>query len=509
MAEEKAFMIRKRKLIVLISLTAFALLLVAYFAIIKPLTAAEETKPPEPLELVDDIEQEGPNSRYLMFPQVERNDVKSIRVTNVYGTYEFCRNSDGEFCVKDHETVAYDLQLFAYLVNSTGYTLAMTKICDNASPETFAQYGLAEPQASWTIVTNAGKSYSVDVGSKLVTGAGFYCRFVGRDSIYILAQSLEYTVLQPIEKLVSPTLISGIDSNDYYMMDNFMILHGDTPFFSTRIKDKDEQNDPDALMEAEVIYPGRYEPSDDVYYGALNTISTLTGTSVVKLGYTEDDLKRYGLFEPAYTIGFKYKDEEIMLFFSEQQEDGTYYALSSLFPDTISVCDGDTVSFLQADVLSWISPYVFRYYITAISEFSIRDSSGETVFTLSHGTDKNGNALLDVSTNKGKNIPNAEVYNFRLFYKVLISIAIKGDAPFTEDEVADKVANEEPYLVFKYKDLSGKTTELAFYRYSTRRSLLTVNGRGQFYVYTDILDKISGDVVRVLNDEEIDSYGKN
>ena len=125
------------------------------------------------------------------------------------------------------------------------------------------------------------------------------------------------------------------------------------------------------------------------------------------------------------------------------------------------------------------------------------------------GTDENGDALLNVSTNKDKFIPNESVYNFRLFYKVLISMEIKGDAPFTEEEVAEKVANEEPYLVFTYKDRSNQKTELAFYRYSTRRSLITVNGRGQFYVYTDILDKISNDVVRVLNDEEIDSYGKN
>lgn len=328
-------MIRKRKLIVLLSLTLFALLLVAYFAVIKPLTADDEEPPAEPLKLVDDIEQEGPNSRYLMFPQVERKNIKSIKVTNVYGTYEFYRDSEDKFLIKGHETAAYDLQLFAYLVNSTGYTLAMTKICDYATADTFAQYGLAEPQASWTIETTEGKSYSVEVGSKLVTGAGYYCRFVGRDSIYILAQSLEYTVLQPIEKLVSPTLVTGMDSTDYYMVDDFTIIHGDDPFFATRIKDKKEQNDPEAIMEVEVIYPGKYEPSDDLYYNSLYTISTLTGTSVVKLGYTDDDLKRYGLSEPAYTIGFKYKDTEILLFFSEQQEDGTYYALSSLFPESV------------------------------------------------------------------------------------------------------------------------------------------------------------------------------
>ena len=75
-----------------------------------------------------------------------------------------------------------------------------------------------------------------------------------------------------------------------------------------------------------------------------------------------------------------------------------------------------------------------------------------------------------------------------------------------EEYIKDK--NNE-YLTFEYTTLSGDTTTIAFYQYSTRHSLVTINGVGEFYVLTDLVKKIENDTVRILNGETVTAFDKN
>ena len=72
--------------------------------------------------------------------------------------------------------------------------------------------------------------------------------------------------------------------------------------------------------------------------------------------------------------------------------------------------------------------------------------------------------------------------------------------------IADK---SNAYLTFEYTTLSGDTTTLAFYQYSTRHSLVTINGVGEFYVLTDLIKKIENDTVRILVGETVTAFDKN
>ena len=81
----------------------------------------------------------------------------------------------------------------------------------------------------------------------------------------------------------------------------------------------------------------------------------------------------------------------------------------------------------------------------------------------------------------------------------------------TEAEKEALVTDENCILTFKIKMLSGEETEYRFYPYSStgRRSLMTVNGHGEFYVLTDLIEKIASDAQKVLDDLDVNSYGKN
>ena len=149
-------MIAKQKKLLIICAAVFAVLLIAYLAVIRPLVMTEdpgeETQPLETLE-GEEVSAQG---RYFMFPHIERAGMQSIKVTNQYGTYEFYRDANSDFQIRGFEGTAYDLELFSSLVTSTGHTLAKVKVVDNASDQELAEYGLDDPQANWELTTTTG-----------------------------------------------------------------------------------------------------------------------------------------------------------------------------------------------------------------------------------------------------------------------------------------------------------------------------------------------------------------
>ena len=502
--------ISRQKRPVIICAAIFVVLLIAYFAVVRPLVNSgleEETK--APIETVEG-EVVGINDRYLMFPQIERKGIQSIQVENEYGTYEFYRDKNDEFQIRGFEGTSFDLTKFSSLVTSAGYTLAKVKVVDNATDAELKEYGLDKPKASWTLTTTTGVKYKVHVGYDLLTGGGYYCMLDGRRSVYVLDTTLAETMFAPIEYMVSPIIMAGVAQDNYFMIDDFTLMNGDDVLFSAKIVDPAKQNNPDALVEHIMQYPAAYFPDTDLLYEIFYSYMGLQGTEVVKLGVKEEDMKKYGLENPAHTMYFKYNGAEIMLFFSELQENGTYYAYSTLFPQYISVVDFATVNYLELPLIDWINAYTFQQWITAVSAIEIKGSGADVKFSLTHGKDADGNATLAVDSSTGLHIANADIYNFRQFYKTLLSIDIQDYAGLSEADLKKVVKEDNCILTFTFYNLSGDKTVYKFYPYSSsgRRALMTINGQGEFYVLTDLIEKIASDANKVLSGLDIDSYGK-
>ncbi len=506
-------MIAKQKKLLILCAVLFAVMLVLYLAVVRPLVNSGE--PEETRKPVETVEGEtvSNNGRIFMFPHVERAGMQSIKIENQYGSFEFYRDANNDFQIRGYEGVAYDLTKFSTLVTNVGYTLAKVKVVDNATDAELAEYGLDKPQANWTLTTTTGDVYKVYVGYDLLTGGGYYAMLEGRRTVYALDESLATTVLAPIESLLTPVLLAGIPENEYYKINHFTLMKGDDVFVMVGILDKEKQQNPEAVVEHYMMYPTGYYPNSDKIFEILYSYVALGGSYVEKLGPTEEDIKSYGLDDPAYTIYFEYEGQKVYVFFSELLENGTYYATSSLFPDVVTVIEAATIPYLQHDLISWIAVYPFQQWITSVEKMEIVGGGVDVTFTLTHGTDPAANdaATLDVSCSNGKEIPNSEIHNFRQFYKTLLSVAIQDYAPLTEAEKAELVKEENCILTFRITLKGGTETEYKFYPYSStgRRSLITVNGHGEFYVLTDLIEKIASDAQKVLDDLDVNSYGKN
>lgn len=504
----------KQQRILAIALGAmFVVLTALYFIVVAPLLE-EEPVETTPLETVEG-EAVGANNRYLIFPQVERSSIQSVEVHNEYGSYTFYRDSSDNFQLKGYEGMSYDQELFSSFVVSAGYPLAMMKITDDATAEQMAEYGLDNPQAYWVLTTTTGEVYQVNVGDILVTAGGYYVALDGRETVYILSTSLADTILQPVENMITPLLTAGMSQNDYFYADNFTIWHGDDLYLRLVNKEESEFSNSDAIIECKMTYPAPYVPNTNLYYEILYNFIALTGEETVKIGVDAEVLEQYGLADPAYTIYYTFEDYNFILYVSEAQADGSYYAVSNLYGyQLVAKVSSDMLGFLDYSLFQWISEYPFQEYVTNVASMYVLSGDGETEvsFQLTHGTDSNDNSTLEVDAVSGDttlHISNDDVYNFRQFYKSLLSIELQEYTPLTEEEITALVNNPDKLLLtFSFTTLDGETTEYKFYQYSTRRAFVTVNGSGEFYTYVDSMEKLINDTKKVLVGMDINSYSK-
>lgn len=505
-------MIKKQRIIIILTAFLIALTCVAYFAAVKPYIESripvEET--PETLE----GEALSSGGKFYMYSQLSRDDMASIEVSNENGTYRFVK-VNGELVIEGHEGIAVDSTMLSSLVVSCGTTLSSSKLMDNAPDEKLKEYGLLEPQAYWIVTDNSGKQYKVYVGRELLTGQGYYCMFAGRRSVYVLDDTLAYNVLCPIESYVTPYIVFGISQDDYYTIDNFSVYKDNSKFISVGLVPTENQTSSEALAEHILTYPAPYSPNTTNLYELYMQFTSFTGESTYKLGADEESLEACGLGKPEYMVSFDYKSREYYFLVSPLDDEGYYYVVSNIYSDIITKVPRESLAFLEYGMMDWISSYIFQYYITSVSGISVVSDNVDATFTLSHGYSESGANTLAVRTDDGRTVTSvSEINNFRQYYKTLLSIDVQDYLPETVPETGEKMSDivsdsSRRNMVFTVKDISGAETTYEFYRYTTRRCAVKVNGNAEFYVPYDIVQKIENDTLRFLNGEEIDSYGKN
>ncbi len=480
-------------------LVVFAALAATYFIVIRPMTRAEETTAET---VTPDSGESELYEMLLMFPQVKREDMASIEVHNPTGTYKFVySDKKRDFMLEGYEKVAYNAEKFSAFVISTGTTYALEKLSDHATEEELEDFGLSEAAdpAYYSITTKKGAVHTVKIGSQIISGGGYYAMYNDRDAIYVLSASFHETVLAPVEELLSPLLTGAIPTDEYYLIDNFKITRYGEEFLSCRNMTKTElsQEESNAIAKAITVNPAGYSLS--MYYNQTQQkLASYQGEAVASVDISKASLEKFGLSDEPYVISYDYKDFKFRLVASEPV-DGYYYVLTSAFDVIVKVPEAD-FEFLRWDLLRWVESAVFSRGIAYVKDIAVTGGDINETFRLNHRPDDNPN-LVVVGDVCGQ---IADVRNFREFYKTLLLVSIEGYAP------EDALPKEENLIVkFTVTTNGGGVTEYGFYRYSTRRCLLTINGEGTFYVLSEMAEKVLSDAEKVMNGEPVDATAKN
>ena len=142
------------------------------------------------------------------------------------------------------------------------------------------------------------------------------------------------------------------------------------------------------------------------------------------------------------------------------------------------------------------------------------DDIGTQVHVMNSFTVTASGAKVYISANEVKFLyPNGKSetflrYQTKLFQKMFAGInamRIVDSHKLTEEEEAALIADPSKHiLTIKITDNEGTLKTYSFYSLTNRKAYITVDGVGGFYVQTKSLDKLSNDLQKFINGENID-----
>ncbi|MBQ9117263.1 MAG: DUF4340 domain-containing protein, partial [Clostridia bacterium] len=384
--------------------------------------------------------------------------------------------------------------------------------------EDWGMYGLAEEDepAYYKLTLLDGTVHEVYIGDLIKSGGGYYARYKGRDALYVLSNTIEGSLLVPLETLVTPYLGMLMDQQTYPLTDEFILLkNGETFVYITY--DKSTVNaDGSVYSVYDMHYPGQYTVDDSKYTEVLLSFCTLKGAATVKVGGTdkmlhedEELMAQYGfenVSNAPYELYYKYGGQDCLILFAPSGIEGYYFAYSYLY-NLISLVEASTVPYLEWNTKDFISDQLFHESINDVYDIeisgTITNGAGEVEKEINESFNIRGDAsdmtITPVST--GKQFSTDLVRNFKQFYMVMLLVDIQG---YMRGEGVDDYSKLPEIACVKVTMDDGSVLEYRYYSYSSRRCYVTVNGEGEFYVNKTDVFKMLCDANRAANGLTVD-----
>lgn len=495
-------MIKKQLIIVVCCLAVIALLLCAYAFIISPLLNREEEV--TPIELEEGEALYGKDS-VLLYEQYSESEIDSVFVHNSYGDFEFYRfkSSEGsQFVIRGKETAPYDRSKFSVIITAVDCPFVKERIKD---VKDYSQYGL-DPDSKdltyYVMKTTSGKTYKVYIGDIAPSNAGYYCRVDGReDIVYLMDTSLE-TFSNSINYYIAAYLAMPTTQDDYYAIDNFRFTRDGETVIAVDYLTESEREKNGSSSFYRITYPTGYNIAYSNYESVLKLFMNFVGSEVLEFELIGTELpgetmEKYRLTEPKYRLSFSYSGIPNEISISDKNEDGTYYAYSSLY-NIICKLDASKMGFLEWDRLKFLNTALFATSIYDIASVQIESERANETFLMS-GDDKETEFVVTAKSS-GKSI-NVDYY--RQYYMNILTLYLRG---YSEYDDADSL---ECSLTMTITTKLGVKTVYKFYPYSTSHCYYTINGVGEFYLLRDEVDKLINNTERLMKGEPVSNAQKD
>lgn len=546
--KKKLGMVKKQKVMIIVFLSLFAVLMIVYFAVIKPIydDRSEPTTEESP-ELIDGEALTDSGNGILIFPHIEMKEIKSIAVSNGYGKYTFVNGGTTQFYLEENMQAPINADMSTAFAVAAGYTTIERRVTENC--EDFSLYGLADDQdpAFYTLTAKDGSTHTIYIGDEVPGNSGYYyCRYAGRNVVYTAGASFASTVLSPATALISPSITYPIDQNNTYLIDNFIIRKNGESFLYIKCDQEkiDKVNNSEDVTYVSVynmLYPGsKYIVNDDLYQNeVLGIFDNFTGEGVVAAGspddpliFNEEQMEKYGfsdLENVPFEIMFDYKkvlddkteeDATAIVMLAPAGVDGYYYAYSYEY-DTISLVSKDAIPFLDWGLLKFVNESIYEESIDKVANVTVKadllydsDGTGSKTYKIDESFDIKYVQKSDTITelecyahSTGKTITGTKTGNnpVQAFYGSLVGVYVRGYV--SEDGIDPSELDEYACITVTYND--GKQTVYRFYRYGNKCAYSVDGGDAELYVTKSGLDKVIIDAVNAAWNEDVRNSGEN
>lgn len=486
--------------------------------------------------------------------------IKSIEIHNEFGSYTFERAEANNFVIKEHPNAPYNRETFAQLAVACGYTLSMhrlenPKTLENGETD-YAEYGLAAEKrtktvtdeegnetqveydyapAWYVITTMTGEKHKVILGDMVVTGAGYYARYDGRDTIYVLGSSgFKDVLLQKLENIVTPTIVYPMAMMEYFSVKDFIIY--DNIDYDAIYEDlKNEFGDPDELEEGSIDeekflesydkaflahshkachftyqdlderqgtmysylpYVSNLEYAGGYYINSTNIDKVLYAlyqtefTSVEKLDPTDEDFEKYGLDEAPYVVTYYFVKQDdngqtmyIPNYFevSAKTEDGIFYAYASEYNMIVGVSES-SFEFLEWEELAWYDQSYIQLDISHVTDIKVESPEYSIHFEIDDSASRYMTYIARTGTGFKENITDASGKTTAVQYTVKKD-ALTGKYVLTNNGKRVNSAYSGDYLITPLVYTKGTPQAENYLFYETKPVDLDSDGNNDANTY--------------------------
>lgn len=480
------------------------------------------------------IESVSDYNKLMMYKRILPADIASIHVSNEHGSFAFDRDgSSGAMYIRGRKDTAFNETLLAYLQSVSGNTTVMQKISPAAVEKYgLAEYGLDQPRGSLTVTAKNGTTHTILIGKPTVSNSGYYVRLDGSTSVYIFNSYIGNTALVPIETYVTPVLVYPLNSNNYMLVQNLRVDSLSYDADGTMIADNDvaltywdyaerentEFQSQPYLMTDEA-YSG-YTPSADAVYTVMYNLLEMNYKQLITVDATAELLAKYGLDKPVKSLYFEFSERDAKsgvtyhsknyVFISAMTEEGTHYVTSSVYVSNdgkknyvrwpaynqIVEIDRSMLPFVEWGTLDWVERDYFRLAIDLCDTLTFHTDEYDITFDIVPVGDD-----VEAYTVNADGRQKLSINNFKTLYLNLQYGKFFGSTGMSEEEIA-KITSDPAGHVLSYTmktTLSGIERTYDYYWLDENRTLVTVNGVGEFYVLTSAVEKMISDAADVAN----------
>lgn len=529
----------------------------------------------------------------LLYPKLTTGTITSIEVQNKNGSYTFVATEKGTLEIKGHEGLPYiDSVMIDTLVELTGNAKALKRInvteaynekskeyksLEGFRNNGYAEYGLSEDPAHADIDESYFEGYfiikgtdakgnavehKVIIGNQILSGAGYYVRYAGRDEVYVLRQLEELesqqstfsaTLLGTLEDYVTPMIITPMDSNRYFDVSDFTLskynesmgefvkvvqfsyipiqirdggfdthlpYHAtkDSPLSGYRIN---SFNADDCLQSIQSIAPFRTVKLYSEYPGEgddpdMNVKRFIAeycgGQAAFAIGFTYHDARDEKTYEP---IADKSYPNQIWIS-PKNQETNSYYLFNATY-NMVVECSVAYLGFLDWEQLQWVESYIFSgNNIAFLKKLEIKlAGKSDMTFYLDNSQSPtqedalNSDNLRVTADYNGLQNVTVNTDQFRLFYRSLGNSSLWKTMPEGTEALQESLraaGDSGATLVIRMTYDNEGTDDVRVFRFYSKTAgnlgaFTTLNNNGSFYMRQFRLDKIIRDIDLIFTPE--------
>lgn len=417
-----------------------------------------------------------------------------IELTNNNGSFRIDRIEEAVFSIPGFEEYPQDVADFVILFSGISRLSSADMVPD---PEDLEPYGLKNPEGTAKIYFDNGKSYTVFVGaeSPYSETEGRYMKIEGDKNIYVLDKSVADLILAKKTDFISLSItnVSFEKLTDVLKRADFS---GKNVKAFSLIPEQKTYDGINYAASFKLSLPYDIFIDDDKANTVFSTLLNLFASDIEVLGYTDADLRKYGLSDPSVVASFTFsEDESIKLTLGNKSDEGYYYLISDKYKVIYRVKDHYAETLATISPVSVMSTSPVLPNIHSVQNMII-DYKGER-YNYKIVSDPSDKTFLEVKLD-GKEIPAAD---FKRFYSTALL--------YKATDISDTNVEGSPPLRFEYvyNDKQKSSDLLEFYSIGERRYKVVKNKTSAYITksseindITTVLDKlIAGE--RIVADE--------